>query len=317
LTGDAPWSADRGCESVSENLCALRFLEFTQQDYEFVAAESCGGVDDAGQRTNSIGDLLQERVAHFMAEGVVDRLHAVEVSEDERTAALESPGAPESLSERIVESESIGQSGERIGPCFVSQLCSLLIMGPTKGKPERENRPECGRTNDEGDHRGDRVLDRRNDESVDTGEDQARNRPEDRCPRPEKIGRAEQDRSRRIDGQASRNPKAEDRISECGERNGIHEMRAESIGLECLVDRLQGRPQCDQRDHAHAGKQIKLERERNRDGHDRDLKRCEVDRDSRMLGHQQRPRSCGIRLPIGWGRARIEEFHLRLFGRSA
>jgi hypothetical protein len=59
-------------------------------------------------------DLQQQTVPAFVAEGVVDRLEAVEVEQQHRGAAAVAPCLQQALAQAVVEQRAVGQVGERV-----------------------------------------------------------------------------------------------------------------------------------------------------------------------------------------------------------
>ena len=91
----------------------LRLLGFRDDDREFVAAETRDRVDLAHASPQPVGHRAQERVAHRVAEGVVDFLEAVEVEAQDRERAA-APEMRDRLLDALAEHRPVGQSGEDV-----------------------------------------------------------------------------------------------------------------------------------------------------------------------------------------------------------
>ena len=63
-------------------------IDVGQQDLEFVTTKPADLAVLVDNLTQPLGDLLEQRIAHRMAQGVVDRLEPVEIKHEKRTAAL-------------------------------------------------------------------------------------------------------------------------------------------------------------------------------------------------------------------------------------
>ena len=70
----------------------------------------------------SAGGLHQQFVAGLVADGVVDRLEAVEVDEEHGRAAVAAAAAGQGLPDPLGEQRAVGQVGERVVRGVVLQL---------------------------------------------------------------------------------------------------------------------------------------------------------------------------------------------------
>ena len=89
---------------------------------ELVAAEPGGGVPGADRVLEPAGGLDEQLVAGLVADGVVDRLEAVEVDEEHGGAAVAGAAAGERLADALGEQRAVGQVGERVVLGVVLQL---------------------------------------------------------------------------------------------------------------------------------------------------------------------------------------------------
>ena len=93
--------------------CCIRNLG--QHHREFVSAHARHGVRFAHRAAQVLRHLLQELVAHVMAQAVVDELEAVEVEEhDGHRAAAPPPRHRERLLETVPEQNAVGQAGQAV-----------------------------------------------------------------------------------------------------------------------------------------------------------------------------------------------------------
>ena len=86
------------------------------EDGEFVAAEPRDHILAAGGPAKALCDLAQERVADRVAEGVVDRLEAVEVEHQHRQRRARPGRLGQRRVEVVVQADAVAQSGERLLP---------------------------------------------------------------------------------------------------------------------------------------------------------------------------------------------------------
>ncbi|MCY1425710.1 hypothetical protein D9M71_415050 [compost metagenome] len=85
-----------------------------QQDDEFVAAQAGHGVDVAQLLAQAMGDALEQQVAHWVAETVVDVLEAVEVDEKNGAVEVVVGGFDQRQLQAALEQQAVGQAGERV-----------------------------------------------------------------------------------------------------------------------------------------------------------------------------------------------------------
>ena len=103
------------------------------QDGELVPAEPGDGVPGADRRPQPVGHLPQQRVAGLVAEGVVDRLEAVEVDEDDRRRDVPPVTAAQGLADAVGEEGPVGQAGEGVVEGLVGQrLLGALAVGDVR-----------------------------------------------------------------------------------------------------------------------------------------------------------------------------------------
>ena len=108
----------------------LALVAHLEEHRELVPAEPRHGVAPAGAGGELAADGDQDRVAHRMAEAVVDRLEAVDVDRDDRDAAFDPPGAREGVLEPIHEERAVGQPGQGVVEGLVGELLlELLALG--------------------------------------------------------------------------------------------------------------------------------------------------------------------------------------------
>ena len=93
-------------------------------DDEFVAAETRHHVAISNAGTQALTDLDQQAVTHGVAKAVVDCLEAIEVDEQYRQAAIVATGQRHRLIEALMETEAVGQTGQRV---VVGQMQDLPL----------------------------------------------------------------------------------------------------------------------------------------------------------------------------------------------
>ncbi len=81
---------------------------------ELVAAEAGGGVPGADGLVEAAGGVDEEFVTGLVADGVVDRLEAVQVDEEDGGAAVAAAAAGQGLADAAGEQGAVGQVGERV-----------------------------------------------------------------------------------------------------------------------------------------------------------------------------------------------------------
>ncbi|MNC25568.1 hypothetical protein D3C75_736590 [compost metagenome] len=104
--------------------------EVGQQQHELVAAEAGEGVARADLRAHALGDLHQHLVADRVAQGVVDRLEAIEVDQHDRQFPRIAPGDLAALQQAVFQQRTIGQAGEHVVASVVGQFgLEALALG--------------------------------------------------------------------------------------------------------------------------------------------------------------------------------------------
>ena len=93
------------------------------QDGELVAAEPRGGVARPQHAGQARGHRAQQLVAGGVAHGVVDRLEAVEVEEEDGERRRVAAEARERLAEAVDEQGAVGQAGEVVVHRLVREPC--------------------------------------------------------------------------------------------------------------------------------------------------------------------------------------------------
>jgi hypothetical protein len=93
-----------------------------QKDDEFVAADTAGTVLRAKRRSQRIGDDDERRVAHRIAQGVVDPLEVVAVDEHRRQRGARAIHAGQLVDEDFLQAAPVEQPRQRILRCLVNEL---------------------------------------------------------------------------------------------------------------------------------------------------------------------------------------------------
>ena len=108
--------------------CQLRGLaaELFDHHHELVAAQARHGVDAAHAAAQALCHVLQQQVAHVMAQGVVQGLEVVQVDEQQRTALALALGAGQCLLHAVHQQHAVGQAGERV---VEGQALHLALAG--------------------------------------------------------------------------------------------------------------------------------------------------------------------------------------------
>ena len=88
-------------------------------DREFVAAEARDHVLRADAAEHAAADLLQQAIAHGMAERVVDRFEVIEIEQKDRERLGAAAG--EHLLDLLAEHRAVRQIGQRIVPRHVGK----------------------------------------------------------------------------------------------------------------------------------------------------------------------------------------------------
>jgi len=104
----------------------LAVYAFEQHD-EFIAAQARQGVAFAQARRQLPGHLLQQFVAHMVAQGVVDVLEAVQVDEQHGQLLLVARGAQQRVLQAVVEQQAVRQRRQRVVVRHVVELFLRLL----------------------------------------------------------------------------------------------------------------------------------------------------------------------------------------------
>ena len=96
---------------------------FVEQDRELVAAEARRGVAVTDVVPNPLRDVDEEQVSRVVAEGVVDHLEAVEITEQhsDRHARTARPG--DRVVEPVAQQRAVGEAGQVIVERLVFERC--------------------------------------------------------------------------------------------------------------------------------------------------------------------------------------------------
>ena len=109
-------------------------LDLGQHHHELVAADAADGVADAQLLHQALRHFLEQRVAHAVAERVVDVLEAVEVDEHHRGLLPVAVAQGERLAEPVLQQPAVGKPGERImGGQVLGAAFRILQLGGALG----------------------------------------------------------------------------------------------------------------------------------------------------------------------------------------
>ena len=106
-------------------------MKIGEQDDELVASHAGHGVGDAHTSTQAFGQIAQHRVAHVVAEGVVDLLESVQIHHEHTEAGSESLRAIERRPQPVIQPQAVGQSGERVVLREVAQTLFARAQSPS------------------------------------------------------------------------------------------------------------------------------------------------------------------------------------------
>ena len=127
---------DRIDDPLGQLLDLFAALRVGNHDREFVAAHAADVAVGADLVDQALGDGAKHRVALGMAEGVVDRLEAVEVEEHDRARHIAGGRRAQRLAEQLADAAAIGQAGEDVDIGEVGQpLLSLADLGDVGADP--------------------------------------------------------------------------------------------------------------------------------------------------------------------------------------
>ena len=133
-------------DAPAEHFGIRRAGDAGHDDCELVAAEAGNGIGRARHGTQPGTDLADQLVAGGVAERVVDRLEAVEIEIEERSAPP-CPRAKQRFGELLLEEEAVGEAGERIVEGDELDLVlSALALGDVAGDADEadESPPSSG-----------------------------------------------------------------------------------------------------------------------------------------------------------------------------
>ena len=98
------------------------------RDYdELVAAVPGAGIDLAHTRCEPLGNVAQEPIARAVAEGIVDRLEAIEIDRKERELETVPPSAFDRGVEAFLEHAPVRQTGQFVVLCQEDRTFHLLL----------------------------------------------------------------------------------------------------------------------------------------------------------------------------------------------
>ena len=131
-----------------DHLCFGGSVKIGQENDEFVATHAGDGVSGAHTGAKALGQIAKHRVAHVMAEGVVDFLESIEIHHQQAEAGPEPRRAIERRLQPVIQPEAVGQSRERVvfrevaQPLFArAQRPGLLIHTmPQHGDPGQSDK---------------------------------------------------------------------------------------------------------------------------------------------------------------------------------
>ena len=108
----------------------LAALRVGDDDREFVAAHAADMAVGADLVDQALGDRAKHGVALGVAEGVVDRLEAVEVEEHDRARHIAGGRGAQRLAEQLADAAAVGQAGQHVDVGEVGQpLLRLADLG--------------------------------------------------------------------------------------------------------------------------------------------------------------------------------------------
>ncbi len=136
--------ADQVDDPAGQSLRAGGVVRTRLQDDELVAADPRHRIGGPHRRAQAIGDLLEERVADRVAEGVVDRLEPVEVDQ-QHGAGLAGPGeARQGFGEALAQEQPVRQAGQRIEAGHRVGRASLALRVLTSSSVTTQLPPATG-----------------------------------------------------------------------------------------------------------------------------------------------------------------------------
>ena len=124
---------DRRDDPVGELFDLLAALRIGDDDGELVAAHAADVTVRADFVDQALGDRAKHRVALRVAEGVVDRLEAVEVEEHDRARHIADGRGAQRIAEQLADPPAVGQPGEDVDVGEVGQaLLGLADLGDVR-----------------------------------------------------------------------------------------------------------------------------------------------------------------------------------------
>jgi hypothetical protein len=113
-------------DALHAGIDILRRFHVLQQHDELVAAQAGHGVGVAHHLLQPAGHGLQQRIAHRVAQAVVDVLEAVQVHEEHGQVAVAPLGARQGLAAAVHQQGAVGQAGQRV---VIGQLVDAPGLG--------------------------------------------------------------------------------------------------------------------------------------------------------------------------------------------
>ena len=114
-----------------------------QQDAELVAAQAGDRVGVAQRALQPRGDLLQQQVAHVMAERVVDLLEVVEIHDHDHGGVAVAAAGADGLVDPVAEQLAVREAGERVVQRLVllgDRFPSTAVDGEDRQEEQRDRR---------------------------------------------------------------------------------------------------------------------------------------------------------------------------------
>ena len=149
---------------------SLGVLDAREQDAELVAAEAGDGVGLAQRVPQPARDLLEQQVAHVMAERVVDLLEVVEVHDHHHGGLAAAAAGADGLVDAVAEQLAVRQAGERVVERLVllgDRLAAAAVDGEDRQEEQRDRRQaEVGGEHDDRREAEHQAVDRGLEEEV-------------------------------------------------------------------------------------------------------------------------------------------------------
>ena len=102
-------------QPVGQRAQAVEVLDVLGDDEELVGAQPHRGVLHAGAPAQPVGDLAEQQVAGLVAEGLVDRLEAVDVQVHQADLQPAAAGERDRVAQPVGQRAAVGQPGQRVG----------------------------------------------------------------------------------------------------------------------------------------------------------------------------------------------------------